>query len=203
VEPEEVSKQLGNEMGTALAIPTSITQGDTVRWQDTLPSYPADLYTLTYQIKGATSLTVTATAIGQDYSSTLTPAQTSTLTPGGCWVQASVTNPAGDRYTVGSGLLTVLPNLATASTPYPTLTEAEESLAAVRKAIKTILEGGAVASYSIRGRNLSRYSLAELRSLELELRQDVQRELKAAGLLNTDRRMLVNWGGPSRLNGWR
>jgi len=43
-----------------------------------------------------------------------------------------------------------------------------ELLLAVRVAIYAILNGKAVQSYSVGGRNLQRYSLAELRKLEKE-----------------------------------
>jgi len=50
---------------------------------------------------------------------------------------------------------------------------AQELLTAVESAIETILNGGAVQSYSINGRNLQRMSIQELRALRGELKKEV------------------------------
>lgn len=48
-------------------------------------------------------------------------------------------------------------------------TDTQSLLTAVNNAILAVLNGGAVQSYSIGGRNLQRYSLKELRDLKAEL----------------------------------
>lgn len=52
----------------------------------------------------------------------------------------------------------------------------QEMLDAVKTAIKSILDGGAVASYSIGGRNLQHYSLRELMDLQKELQAGLAAE---------------------------
>jgi hypothetical protein len=61
-------------------------------------------------------------------------------------------------------------------------TQAETDLAAVQTAIRSIVSGGGVKSYSIAGRNLQKYELADLIALESKLKAEVQRE-RAADLI--------------------
>lgn len=56
------------------------------------------------------------------------------------------------------------------------LTDKKAQLKAVNGAIDTLLSGGAVQSYSIRGRSLNRYSLTELMSLRDSLRTEIARK---------------------------
>ena len=63
-------------------------------------------------------------------------------------------------------------------------TQAEKDLAAVQKAIRDIANGNAVKSYSVAGRNLTRYEMADLIALESKLKFEVQRERRAALIAN-------------------
>jgi len=118
-------------------------------------------------------------------------AQSAALLPGQFGWQLTATATNGDRATGALGNLTVLANLATTNTLDPRSTE-EIQLQAVNNAITALLTGGAVQSYSIRGRSLSRYSLDELRSLRAELSAVVSRQ-NGGGNGRGDW-LLVNWG---------
>ncbi len=63
-------------------------------------------------------------------------------------------------------------------------TQTEKDLAAVQKAIRDIANGNAVKSYSVAGRNLTRYEMADLIALESKLKFEVQRERRAALIAN-------------------
>jgi hypothetical protein len=52
----------------------------------------------------------------------------------------------------------------------------QEILNAVKTAIKAILDGGAVQSYTVNGRNLQKYNLSELMDLQREYEQRVAAE---------------------------
>lgn len=75
----------------------------------------------------------------------------------------------------------------------------EQMLAAVDKAILDRVSGGAVQSYSIKGRNLAYMALGELQALRDALKMEVSRE-KAAESINSGlgdpRQMFVRFGNP-------
>jgi len=51
-----------------------------------------------------------------------------------------------------------------------------ELLVKIKDAIEAILDGGAVQSYTINGRNLQRYSLTELMELQAKIERDIALE---------------------------
>jgi hypothetical protein len=61
------------------------------------------------------------------------------------------------------------------------LTSLESQLNAVKQAISALITAKPVQSYSIRGRSLSYYSLAELRSLKSELEAEIALKANGAG----------------------
>lgn len=96
--------------------PTQITAGDTVQWTRTDLSgdySAADGWALTYYIVGAVNLSVTATADGTGFDVTISATSSATLTTGDYALTGRVSKD-GEVFTVYSGRLNVLPNLATA-----------------------------------------------------------------------------------------
>lgn len=92
--------------------PLDITAGSTVKWKKTLSHYKAsDGWTLTYAIRGATILDITASADGADHSVTLSATQTGALKSGTYWWNAYASKGV-ERFDVGTGTFTVKANLA-------------------------------------------------------------------------------------------
>lgn len=121
--------------------PTQARAGDTWTWARTLPDYPAPTWELTYTVfSSAAVFTITATADGSDHLVYEAPADTDDLIAGRYdWV-AHVTDGV-DRYQVGGGSLTVLPDLADAAS-YDGRSHARKML----DAINAILESRATAA---------------------------------------------------------
>lgn len=193
-----------------LGIKSEFVIGDKITWKDCgfqitdpdtgeLITASSSTHTLSYSLRGATALDVTATASGSEWLSTISSVQSATLTPGVYYFQVYLTDLSGDRTRVGQGQITVIANLAAVATTYDDRSDAEQMLDAVNTAIKARLSGGAVDSYSIRGRNLSRTPLPELFSLRDRLKSEVSRERAAEKIaqgLGDPRRLWVRFGGP-------
>lgn len=150
---------------------------------------------MTWAIRGATVLDLTSVAINDEFQTTLSGTQSFLLTAGTYYFQAFVKDFALNRYLVGSGQIQVGANLEAIASPFDGSTEAQKMLKAVEAAIKARLEGGAVDSYEIRGRNLRRTPLPQLIELRSQLRIEVAREQSAAGLMPDARRLFVRWRG--------
>jgi hypothetical protein len=107
------------------------------------------------------------------------------------WVEKGV-----EKYTVETGILTVLPDPRTASVGTDTRSATERAFDAVNAMLQGRATDG-VQSYTINGRQLSRYSMADLLKLRDRLRVDLARERRAAGLqdaVGTTRRIFVRIG---------
>ena len=158
-------------------IPDELIAGDTWQWTVRFSDYPASAgWALTYYLRGVGSLDVTATTDtdGEGYAVTVAAATTATLPAGNYEFLARVAK-TGEVFTVDSGAVVIDANAATASAG--TLqSHAEQMVALLRAEIKARLSGTAGTaheSYTIDNRQISKLSLAELRSLlkgyELEL----------------------------------
>lgn len=92
----------------------------------------------------------------------------------------------GEKTTLGTGQVEVLPNLSYAGAPgaFDGRSQAQKDLEAVQGAIRSLMSGGAVQEYRIGTRSLKRYELADLLALESKLKADVTRENKAAMIAN-------------------
>lgn len=92
--------------------PVSARAGDTWRWTRDLSDYPAPTWALTYVLYSSTALfSIAATASGSTHSVDVPPATTAAYPAGRYdWV-AHVSNGI-DRFQVGTGVITVLANMA-------------------------------------------------------------------------------------------
>jgi hypothetical protein len=95
--------------------PTRLVAGDTASWTRSFPDYPATAgWALTYAVRlqlGSGSLNVTASTVGDSFAATITAAQ-SALMKSGLWTWAAYVTLTTQRYQVGTGTLTVSPNIA-------------------------------------------------------------------------------------------
>lgn len=182
-------------------VPALIYSGDTVRWNEpATPDYSSTAsWVATFSMRHATgndALTVTGVADGAGgWNFTLTAVQTAQLHVNGHWWQITVTK-AAERYTLGTGELTVKANIPAAGNTYDGRSQAQTDLDAVRAAMRARIAGGEVQEYSIGNRSLKKMPMADLIALETKLKADVARENRADRLakgLNSGRSVFVRF----------
>jgi hypothetical protein len=139
-------------------------------------------YTLAYQIAGpiATVIALTATASGTGWTTTLDATNSAKLVEGKFWWQAVLT-ATNFRLVVGSGELTVLPDLAALTAQYDGRTVAETALADAEAAYSNfVMSGGLVKDYTIGNRRMQFQTASELKDCVEYWRSRVMRERSAA-----------------------
>lgn len=163
----------------ALNFPKTITLGDRLiilsdglMGQDPITGawvvYTPATYTLSFSIRGTSSLDVTAAQEGTQFK---TVVDTSTLSEGAAFWQAYISRE-GHRITIASGQSTLLPDLANQQTPFDGRTTAEFIL----EKVEAYMRGDAtVAKYKIGQRELQRHDLGELMKLRSQLKVEIAR----------------------------
>lgn len=142
--------------------------GDSLNMLDTYADYPAsDGWTLkttfTPRNANATKITLTAVAEGNSYRTQVTPVTTGAWLPGDYSVHQTV-EKAGQRITVATGPLVLLPDPANVAPGY----DARSHLEKVIANIEAMLEGKTtkdVQEYQIAGRMLKHIPINELVAL--------------------------------------
>lgn len=173
-------------------IPAQITAGDTVKWRDVATkdnlgnTIDSAGYTLTYWLRTNTAgegVSAVATAYGTGWETTLSAATTAGF-DAGHWFWQAIATQGSTKVTLGSGQLDVVASLSYAGAPgaFDGRTQAHQDLDAVDAAIRAIVSGGVVQEYSIGGRRLKKYDLAELQVLRSRLIAEVKREQAAASV---------------------
>tara|TARA_X000001382_G_scaffold43762_1_gene29564 strand:- start:233 stop:820 length:588 start_codon:yes stop_codon:yes gene_type:complete len=175
-----------------MAIPPSITSGVDAVWTDAETvdvfgeSVASSTHSLVYYLRLNTAgegVTATGVAYNSGWKLTLPAATTAEMEPGTGWYfQAVLTKTADDTKSEYSrGQIEVKPSLAYSGTPnaFDGRSQAQIDLDAVKAAIRSLINGGAVQEYKIGNRNLKRYDLSELIELESRLKSIVARENKA------------------------
>lgn len=137
--------------------PASVTAGDTVKWLRSLADYPAtDSWVLKYRlINAAGKLDITAGASGADHLVSVTAATSAAWVPGLYAWQAFV-EKGTERYTIGTGSITIERNLAAEAAGYETRTTARQILDQLETAYKDYATNGQglVQRYTIGGREM-------------------------------------------------
>ena len=157
--------------------PAELRAGDTWKWTKTLADYAASAgWTLKYRFKNASAgFEITASAAGDDYSVTVAAATTTAYAAGSYdwigWVEGG----SSEKYTVGTGVATVLPDLRSglASAALDARSHARKALAAIEAWIESRDPG--VGEYEIAGRRMNYIPLTDL----LKLRQHYKAEVAA------------------------
>ena len=146
--------------------PSSVVAGDTLTWSKSLADYPATVWTLKYRgINAAGKFDITAAASGADFLVTVAAAASAAWTAGTyawmAWVEKG-SGPTAERVTVGSGTLTVQPNIA-ALTTLDARTQAAKILDQLMAAYTSYTaSNGLVSEYEIAGRRMKYRSAAEI-----------------------------------------
>jgi hypothetical protein len=179
-----------------MTIPLQFRAGDTVAWRnlptaDALgnPITAAGGWSLTTyfrtQATGAGGLTVSGTAVGQAWESTISAASTLAMAVGN-WYWQTRAAKGSEAHTLATGSSTVLAALSYSGSAasYDGRTQSQIDLEAVQAAIRAVISGGAVRRYMIGSRQLEKFSLAELIELESRLKARVAREQAAERVAN-------------------
>jgi hypothetical protein len=153
------------------SLPVSFAAGTTVAYRKTFTDYPAGEWTFTLYLAGASILAIEAVADGDDFVTTIIPADTEVGFAPGHYKWAERVSKGTEVYEIASGTVTILPNLAQASEGSEQ-EWLETAIAALTAHIQGRLPTG-MESYQIAGRAVSRIPLKEavglLSSLESRL----------------------------------
>jgi hypothetical protein len=172
--------------------PKSIRAGETWTWEKTLADYPAPTWVLTYTFFSAASVfSVVASASGSAHTVSVSAAASATKIAGRYDWTAQVSTGSGEsiqRYRVGLGSTTILPNLA-ASTSYDGRSHARKVLEAINALIEGAATDGQLAVVqAVTGGNMSiSYAPAELRKWQQQYAALVVAEDQAAAIARGDR----------------
>lgn len=160
-------------------IPDQLVAGDTWKWSASFEDYSAsDGWTLTTSFRGESALDVAGSADGDGFVSTAAASATLALTAGRySWV--SVVTKDDESYTVDSGNLEVLPNLAAQEAGYDGRTLAERQLAAAEATLETLL-ASKNATVHFGDQSFTRQDVEKLMKIRDRLRDQVAREKRAA-----------------------
>lgn len=182
-------------------VPALIYAGDTVKWnQPATPDYSSTTgWAAAFALRHATgndALNINGVAAaGGGWDFTITATQSAALHANGHWWQLTVSK-AGERFTLGTGHLTVQANIPASGNTYDGRSQAQIDLDAVRAAMRTRIAGGEVQEYSIGNRSLKKMPMADLIALETKLMADVAREKRAERLakgMNSGRAVYVRF----------
>lgn len=150
--------------------PTAIRAGDSVTWTRELPEYSAaDNWVLKYRILYAvgTAIAFSASGSGTTHTVNLTAATTADYAAGTATLVAYVENSvSGDKTTLESTPITILPDLTAAAT-HDGRSANQIALAAARAALASYMAKGQlhIAEYDIAGRTMKFRSSTEITDL--------------------------------------
>jgi hypothetical protein len=180
-----------------LLMQQQLIAGDTLNFATSVAQYlPADGWVLKFRLVPRTAseaaIALTSSADGTSHRVTV-PAATTSGWAAGAYNWFSWVEKSGESYTVESGQLTILPDPRQAVAGLDSRSQAEQAL----DAINAKLAGTATAAverYTINGKEIRYYPLADLIKLRSHFVQQVAIERKAAGLASSTgsvRRILV------------
>lgn len=166
--------------------PTTFRAGDSVSWTLSLPARaPSDGWALHYRLlwPTGTAVDISTTGAGDDYTVSLTAANTADWAAGAATLVSWLTRNT-DRETLGQQAVTILPDLTTAAN-FDSRTRNQKALDAARTALETYLTGGRmhVAEYEIAGRHMKFRSADEIRDLIQFYERECAKERAALAIL--------------------
>jgi hypothetical protein len=164
-----------------LITPETLQLGDTWGWTAIVEDYPATEWTLKFAFRGfgLSVIDITASADGDDYEVTVAGGVTAGYLKGSYQWTAYVekgTTPNIERYTVGSGTVTLLPYLAAADETTDNRSHAQKML----DGIEATLEGRAShaeLSLTVNGKAIQYMKPEELIRWRSVYRREVSKEI--------------------------
>ena len=168
--------------------PKTLLIGDLWTWKrtDLGTDYPNDSYTLSYELRlegtGATSISITASASGDDYLVSVASATTAGYTAGTYRWDAYITRDSdSERYRVDFGSFEIKPDRSASSA------DPRSHSKIMLDKIESLLEGRAdadVEEYSIGGRSLTKLPLKDLLMWRDRYRAEWLREVRQERIRN-------------------
>lgn len=164
--------------------PDGFVSGDRVRWTRSITVLgvlrdPADSWVLSYSLVSPdTKLTLTGSDNGDGTHLIDLPAATTADYPPGVYAWQAYVSKTTDRFLVGKGSICIEPNFS-ALTSYDGRTWARRMLSLVEKMIEGKGSRTDVASHTLGGHSLTRYSPAELMEWRDRLRAEVGKQDRA------------------------
>lgn len=184
-------------------VPALIYAGDTVKWNvpATADYSSTASWVASFALRhntGNDALNISGVADGAGgWNFTITAAQTTGLHVDLHWWQLVVTK-AAERYTLGTGELTVKTNIPATGNTYDGRSQTQIDLDAVRAEMRARIAGGSVQEYTIGTRSLKKMPMTDLIALETHLKAMVARELRADRIAkgqDSGRAVYVRFGG--------
>jgi hypothetical protein len=179
-----------------MRIPSRITAGDTVTWQELAPtdaqrgSLNAPDWSLGFSFRGPTVLAggdISGQAQGTGWLLTLPATVTAAMNQSAKaarWYWQAYATKGTERVTVGSGQLLVDANLATVTGTVAGRSVAEQILSQIDATILARTTGKAVAEYTIGSRSMKYMSTPELLALKSRYQIVVARERRKQAIKN-------------------
>lgn len=166
------------------AEPQSAVAGDTIAWTKSLPEFPAPTWTLSYAFRlqqGAGVVNLTASASGSDFAATITAAQSAVMTAG-VWVWSGYVTQGSERHHIGTGTLTISPNLAAIDYNIDLRSSAKKAYDNALAAWEGVKLGQTVI---LNGRTYTQHNLSELIKFVDRCKADYAREVQAETIART------------------
>jgi len=168
-----------------------LTSGDSASWSDapwvdtqSRECLTSIDWTLTYQIRGPAQLTLTAQADGTGWTTSITAAQSATLTAGS-YIWAAYLSNALQRKSIGGGTLIINPDLSQITAPIDARTQARKALDDCEAALASFTSsGGKIKRYAIAGRETEFHSLPDLMMVRNFWQRKVNDEVARSNVRN-------------------
>lgn len=144
-----------------LNVPKTLTVGISTNFVANHPDYKSDGWNLVFNLAGADIIPATTTPHNGDWLVEIDGTDTADLNPGPYYWSARVVDGDGVARSIGAGNLALVANLATIDTPFDGRSQAQRILDGLIAAFEK-MSAGAIASYSIEGRNATYRTLEEL-----------------------------------------
>lgn len=182
---------------------STLASGDSATWTDAPvtdtqgKNYDSSAYALRYEIRGPVSLTLNAVAAGTSWQTTITTAQSGSLTPG-TYYWAAYLSKTGERVTAGTGTFVITTDLSGALANYNGQSQEEKDLQAIKDEISARVSGGFAYEYTIGNRSLKKEPLTALLELKDRYERLVRRQREAEAIANglgNPRRVMVRFSG--------
>lgn len=163
-----------------IKIPAKITAGDSIYWKRTLTDYPASAgwvlkYTL---INSAIKINITSTASIDDHVVSVAAA-TSAAYAAGNYAWQEYVEKSTERYTLATGQVTILPDLAGQAAGFDARSTARKTLDLIEAAMLAQGKNAWTQEYEIAGRRMKFRSVGEFLQFRSKLQQEVKAEERA------------------------
>lgn len=165
-------------------VPQSFYAGDTVKWQIALQSYPAtEGWQLHYTLnKTGTSIKIDGTSNGSDHLISVSSTVTSNYAAGKYRYVAWVDGVDSEQYTIDTGEIEILPNLAAQTSGYDTRSAAKKCLDELDAALAIYGKKAYTLEYSIGDRRMKFATPAEFMAFRKQVKAEVNQEKQAENI---------------------